>query len=33
MFVLTINESGEIEVDTSTPIQRTHTSVEDLVYA
>jgi cytochrome b6-f complex iron-sulfur subunit len=33
MFALTVNEAGEIEVDTGNPIQRTHTSVDDLVYA
>ena len=33
LFVLITNEAGEIEVDTSATIQRTHASVEDLVYA
>jgi cytochrome b6-f complex iron-sulfur subunit len=33
MFSLTINETGEIEVDTSNPIQRSHASPGDLVFA
>ena len=33
IFALSINEEGEIVVDTSSPIQRDKTSVEDVLYA
>ena len=33
LFALTINESGEITVDTSSPIERDHTNPTDIVYA
>ena len=33
LFLITINEEGEIIVDTSSPIERNQTSPEDIVYA
>ena len=33
LFLITINEEGEIIVDTSSPVERNHTSPEDIVYA
>ena len=33
LFQLSINEEGEIVVDTSTPIERDHTSPDTIVYA
>ena len=33
LFAVTISEEGEILVNTSSPIERNHTSPEDIVYA
>jgi cytochrome b6-f complex iron-sulfur subunit len=33
IFTLTINESGEIVVDTSSPVERDHPSPDQIVYA
>lgn len=32
LFALTVNEAGEIVVDTASPIERNHTSADDIYY-